>query len=218
MKTKSTKKIKTLTEKRRDQILNVASSIFSKKGFTKACTDEIASTANLGKGTIYRYFKNKKELFFSVVDKGLDKLKETILTEVESTEDPLKKIEKAIKAYLSFFEKNRNLADILIHEQSTFRERIAKRYLEHYYGNVNRIRQTFTAGIKQGLIKEMDVDSIVGILIGTLNGLIYRWQIEGRKWCLMDKAPVLIKIFFTGIIKDEKRKKEYEEKIADYKS
>ncbi len=207
---KSAGKKKSLIEIRKKQILDAASLIFSKKGFAKANTDEIAKAANLGKGTIYRYFKNKKELFVSVVDRGLDKLKDAILAEVDKTDDPLKKIENAIETYLSFFEKNSNLIGILIHEQSSFQKRIAKCYFEHYYGNVDKIRQTFKTGIKQGLIKDMDVDNIIGIYTSMLNGLIYMWQIEGRKYRLIDKAPILTKIFFAGIIEDEKRRKEYE--------
>jgi len=166
--------------------------------------------ANLGKGTIYRYFKNKKELFLSVVDSGLDKLKDAILLEVEKTDDPLKKIENAMKTYLSFFEKNSNLIGILIHEQSSFQKRIAKRYFEHYYGNVDRIKQTFKAGIDQNLIKDIDIDSLIRVYTSMLNGLIYMWQIEGRRYQLIDKVPIVTKIFFTGIIKNEKRRQEYE--------
>jgi len=210
MRTKNTKKIKTLVERRKNQILDVASLIFSKEGFAKANTDEIAKRANLGKGTIYRYFKNKKELFLSVVDRGLDKLKDAILIEVEKTDDPLKKIENAIKAYLSFFEKNRNLIGILIHEQSSFQKRIAKRYFEHYYGNVDRIKQTFKTGIEQGLIKDMDMDSLISVYASILNGLIYMWQVEGRKYRLQDRVLIVLKIFFTGVIKDKKRRKDYE--------
>ncbi|MCD6093745.1 MAG: TetR/AcrR family transcriptional regulator [Candidatus Omnitrophica bacterium] len=210
MRTKNTKKIKTLVERRKNQILDVASLIFSKEGFAKANTDEIAKRANLGKGTIYRYFKNKKELFLSVVDRGLDKLKDSILIEVEKTDDPLKKIENAIKAYLSFFEKNRNLIGILIHEQSSFQKRIAKRYFEHYYGNVKRIKRTFKSGIEQGLIKDMDMDSLISVYASMLNGLIYMWQVEERKYRLQDRVPIVLKIFFTGVIKDKKRRKDYE--------
>ena len=210
MRTKNTKKIKTLVERRKNQILDVASLIFSKEGFAKANTDEIAKRANLGKGTIYRYFKNKKELFLSVVDRGLDKLKDAILIEVEKTDDPLKKIESAIRTYLSFFEKNRNLIGILIHEQSSFQKRIAKRYFEHYYGNVDRIKQTFKTGIEQGLIKDMDMDSLISVYASILNGLIYMWQVEGRKYRLQDRVLIVLKIFFTGIIKDKKRRKDYE--------
>ena len=210
MRTKDIKKMKSLIERRENQILDVASLIFSKKGFAKANTDEIAKAANLGKGTIYRYFKNKKELFLSVVDRGLDKLKDAILLEVEKTDDPLKKIENAMKTYLSFFEKNSNLIGILIHEQSSFQKRIAKRYFEHYYGNVDRIKQTFKAGIDQNLIKDIDIDSLISVYTSILNGLIYMWQIEGRKYRLIDKMPIVTKIFLTGIIKNEKRRQEYE--------
>jgi len=181
MRTKDRKKIKALIETRRKQILDAATGIFSVKGFASAQVDDIAILAGLGKGTIYRYFKDKKNLFLSVVDRGLDKLKDAILTEVEKTDDPLKKVENAIKTYLSFFEKNRNLIGILIHEQSSFQKRIAKRYFEHYYGNVDRIKQTFKAGIEQGLIKDMDIESAIGVLTSILNGLIYMWQIEGKK-------------------------------------
>jgi len=196
MRTKNTKKMKTLVERRRNQILDVASLIFSNEGFAKANTDEIAKVANLGKGTIYRYFKNKRELFLSVVDRGLDKLKDAILTEVEKTEDPLKKIENAIRTYLSFFEKNRNLIGILIHEQSSFQQRIAKRYFEHYYGNVDRIKKTFKTGIEQRLIKEIDIESAISVLTSILNGLIYMWHLEGEKYRLLDRVPIVIKIFF----------------------
>ena len=210
MKAKDRKKIEARIEQRKNQILDVASLIFSKEGFARANMDEIAKAANLGKGTIYRYFKNKRALFLSVVDRGLNKLKDAILIEVEETDDPLKKIENAIKAYLSFFEKNRNLIGILIHEQSSFQKRIAKRYFEHYYGNVDRIKQTFRAGIEQNLIKDMDIDSVISVYTSMLNGLIYMWQIEGRKYRLIDKVPIVTKIFLTGIIKDKKRREEYE--------
>ena len=210
MRAKDRKKIEARIEQRKNQILDAASLIFSKEGFVKANTDEIAKAANLGKGTIYRYFKNKRDLFLSVVDRGLNKLKDAILTEVEKTDDPLKKIESAIKTYLSFFEKNSNLIGILIHEQSSFQKRIAKRYFEHYYGNVDRIKQTFRTGIEQGLIKDMDIDSLISVYVSILNGLVYMWQIEGRKYQLIDKVPIVTKIFFTGIIKDGKRRKGYE--------
>ncbi len=199
-----------IVEKRKNQILDAASFVFSREGFAKANTDEIARRAKLGKGTLYRYFKNKKELFISVVDRGLDKLKEAILAEVEKTDDPLIKIENAIKTYLSFFEKNSNFVGILIHEQSSFQKRIAKRYFEHYYGNVDRIKQTFKAGIDRNLIKDIDIDSLISVYTSMLNGLVYMWQIEGRKYRLVDKVPIVTKIFLTGIVKDEKRRKGYE--------
>jgi len=210
MRVKDRKKIEARIEQRKNQILDAATIVFSEKGYNRANTDEIARKAGLGKGTLYRYFKDKKDIFFSVVDRGLDRLKGNMLKEVENIENPLKRIECAIRTYLSFFEENSDFAGMLIHEQSSFRQRIAKRYFEHYYGNVDRVKKTFKAAIAQGLIKNIDIEAAISVLTSMLNGLIYMWQFEGRKYSLKDKASVIIRIFFTGIIKDKEIRKKYE--------
>ena len=62
-------KRKELTQMRQKQILDVAAEVFSKNGYARTQVDEIANLAGLGKGTVYRYFKNKKQLFLSVGQK-----------------------------------------------------------------------------------------------------------------------------------------------------
>ena len=99
MRTKDKRKVRALVEKRENQILDAAISVFSRDGFDRANTDRIAKVAKLGKGTIYRYFKNKEELFFSVVDRGLDELRNEMLREVNKGKTSLKKIENAGKAH-----------------------------------------------------------------------------------------------------------------------
>lgn len=202
-------KIKNLSHTRKNQILDAAINVFAKKGFASAKTDDIARLAKLGKGTIYRYFKNKKALFLALVDRGLERLRDLMSKEVGRVEDPLEKIETAIKTYLSFFENNSSLIDILVHEHSGFHERIRKKYFEHYYGNIDKIRQTFKLAIRKGLIKNINIDDAIRVLTSTLKGLIYMWHVEGKRYSLIDKANIVCKIFFTGIIKDEDRKKKY---------
>ncbi len=53
---------------RRQQILDAALSVFSEKGFDTATTAEIARTAGVAEGTIYNYFKSKRELFIAAIE------------------------------------------------------------------------------------------------------------------------------------------------------
>lgn len=48
-------------------LIRAAEEVFSKYGFEKATVDEIVSVANVGKGTMYNYFKNKELLFYRLV-------------------------------------------------------------------------------------------------------------------------------------------------------
>ncbi len=210
MRTKDKTKIKKLIEQRQTEILDAANRVFSKYGFAKTTIDQVAVEAGLGKGTIYQYFKSKKELFLSVGRNGMDKLKDTMIEEIEKEEDPVDRIEKAIRTYLLFFQKNTDLANIFMYEQSEFKKEIQKKYFENYYGHVNRMQETFKEAMKLTLIKDMDVDNSIVVLISMLNGLVYMWQVEGMKYSLESKIPTVLEIFLTGILRNGKRRQKYE--------
>jgi AcrR family transcriptional regulator len=59
--------IKQKAEKK-NQIIEAAAQIFSQKGYSGAIMADIAIQANIGKGTIYEYFKSKEDLFFAVFE------------------------------------------------------------------------------------------------------------------------------------------------------
>jgi len=55
------------TKEKREKILSAAEKLFAKKGFFRATVDDVAKASGITKGTIYLYFKNKGDLFTSVV-------------------------------------------------------------------------------------------------------------------------------------------------------
>lgn len=54
-------------ESRPDEIINAALECFGEKGFNATLLDEVAVRAGIAKGTLYRYFESKEELFRAVV-------------------------------------------------------------------------------------------------------------------------------------------------------
>lgn len=59
-------------ERRRNQIVDAAERIIFSKGLEQATMDEIAEEAELSKGTLYLYFKNKNELYLAITQRGSD--------------------------------------------------------------------------------------------------------------------------------------------------
>ncbi|MBN1106890.1 MAG: helix-turn-helix transcriptional regulator, partial [Deltaproteobacteria bacterium] len=51
---------------RKESIIHAAIEVFSKKDFKSASISEIAQKAGVADGTIYQYFRNKEDLFFSI--------------------------------------------------------------------------------------------------------------------------------------------------------
>lgn len=57
---------RSLTEARRQQILDAATQVFAEKGFDRATIADIARAAGIAEGSIYNYFKNKEDLLISI--------------------------------------------------------------------------------------------------------------------------------------------------------
>jgi TetR/AcrR family fatty acid metabolism transcriptional regulator len=56
-------------EIRKKQILDCAKSIFSEKGYYDSQVEDIVKLARIGKGTIYQYFRNKEDIFLSLLER-----------------------------------------------------------------------------------------------------------------------------------------------------
>lgn len=58
-------------EARPEEIINAAIEVFAEKGFSAAKLENVALKAGIAKGTLYRYFDSKENLFRAVVQKAL---------------------------------------------------------------------------------------------------------------------------------------------------
>lgn len=98
---------KTLPKEKR--IVLAAEEIFSKYGYDKATLDEIISLADVGKGTVYKYYGNKEQLFYKLIqDKNALYLKS--LQQVVENQNTLKdKIYVYLVEMIHFYKKNANL-------------------------------------------------------------------------------------------------------------
>lgn len=77
----------------REKILQTAIEIFSQKGFHETRMEEIAKKASVAKGTIYLYFKTKKELFSSILSHALNLIEEAIQRGNKNLREPLSRLE-----------------------------------------------------------------------------------------------------------------------------
>lgn len=57
---------------RRNQILEAALKVFAAKGFKGATNQDIADEADISPGLIYRYFKNKEDLLFALIENRVE--------------------------------------------------------------------------------------------------------------------------------------------------
>ncbi|MBL8795764.1 MAG: TetR/AcrR family transcriptional regulator, partial [Planctomycetia bacterium] len=103
---KATRSSKTATpaptprlEQRREEILDAAIQHFARSGYADTDLQLLADDLGIGKGTLYRHFGSKENLFLAAADRVMLNLRQTIDDAIASIADPLERIERAIAAY-----------------------------------------------------------------------------------------------------------------------
>ena len=93
-----------------------AEEIFSKYGYEKATIDQIISLADVGKGTVYKYFGNKEQLFYKLVTAKNEPFVEALRVAVEGESELKSKLTAYFKVMVEFYQKNCALWQIIYFE------------------------------------------------------------------------------------------------------
>ena len=83
---------------RRALILRHAIATFAHGGFRNTDVQVIADRAGVGKGTVYRHFGSKEELFWAATYDVLTRLDRCMFSAVEGVEDPLEALHALSRA------------------------------------------------------------------------------------------------------------------------
>ncbi|HUS58796.1 MAG TPA: TetR/AcrR family transcriptional regulator [Planctomycetota bacterium] len=186
--------------RRREAILDEATLLFAAQGYSRAKVDDLAVKLGLGKGTIYRYFPTKEELFLAVADNAMESLQHTMLSATQHIEDPFARIAAAVTAYLSFFDSNLHLIEIFVHERAEFRDRNTPTYLTYRDKNLKNLERLLASMKHAGIVRDIDEGTTAALMGDMLYGTVYTHFLRGGGKSLKRLAPRILDIFFEGIL------------------
>ena len=167
-----------LVHRREEQILAAAKHIFARNGFRRTKIDQIAESLNIGKGTIYRYFEDKKSLFLAVFEQGMAGLRQAIRAKVEPITDPQAKIATAVRTYFEFFDNDTELIEILMQVRSEFKDDYRRAFLAMYRDYIVKIQENLRNGIKTGIFRNVDIEKTSEAMSATLQGVLQGFYVR----------------------------------------
>ncbi|MEH7085334.1 TetR/AcrR family transcriptional regulator [Neobacillus drentensis] len=88
-----------LVQKRRDQMIKGAVSLFKEKGFHRTTTREIAKAAGFSIGTLYEYIRSKEDVLYLVCDSIYEHVSERLEQDLEQKKGTLSSLKLGIGHY-----------------------------------------------------------------------------------------------------------------------
>lgn len=197
----------------KDKIFNAAVKVFSQKGFSASTTNEIAKEAGVAEGSIFRYYKTKKDILRGVMLDYVEKFEEILdlnSIEILINENKGKSIEHILKALIlnrfSIFKKYGPMLKVVNYEIQ-FHDDIKRIYYEKIMKKENLIAKLIAEEIKDNeKYNDVDANVIFKIFHSMLLGSFISIQCENKEYSIVDvekEANLLIDVFLNGIRKKQ---------------
>ena len=91
---------------RENTILDAAEQVFFSRGFEQSTMDDVAKIAELSKGSLYNYFKNKNELCIGIVGRGLRLVIKYMEEALSQKGSGLDKVTSTARSFMLFQQEN----------------------------------------------------------------------------------------------------------------
>jgi AcrR family transcriptional regulator len=183
---------------KRQAILEQAIQTFAEFGFRGADVQVIADRAGVGKGTVYRYFHNKDELFWATTFEVLLRLEQQIFGAMEGVDGACARIRASSIAYAQFFETNPQYLEVFVQERAEFRGTGPESHREYHQKLIRRFETILQQGIESGELRPLDTQ----LATLTLGNLLYGVVVLGNHLAplsAVQMAEYSIDLFLQGI-------------------
>ena len=195
---------------RRADILSAAEKVFAAKGFFGSTMDEIAKRAEFGTGSLYKYFRGKKDLYFSLIDEKVGEVTRLLRAELGKDLSPIEKIESMLYLQLSFIQRDRDFFKIYVSDRNRFewtiKDDLGKGVHEKFMAYISDLAEVMRDGIERGQLREMDPRDMAHGFVGIVNSFVFEWIMSPGAYSLVSKAPIIMDIFFEGVLSPKERR------------
>lgn len=161
---------------RKRLIINAATESFSQYGYKATTMDQVAKRANVGKGTIYTFFKNKEELFNEIMMSLLDDMKKAAEQVIQQERSFKENVHQSLYSMLEFriehqltiklFQENRDIGTPIVQSAMGKMEEMILTF----------IKQKIVAAIEKGEIRTCDPDLTAFVFLKLYIALIFDWE------------------------------------------
>ena len=164
--------MRTKTPIQSEKILTVAARLFATQRFHEARMEDIAAAAGVGKGTLYRYFHDKEELYKALLERAAGEYSARLRDADAQFRDPRVRLEAMIEAILIYFDEQPYLFDLIHHAEAMHRSEEDFPWMRTRRKGIALVKQVFEDAAAGGEFTVHSPDLAVLMLLGGVRAVI----------------------------------------------
>ena len=172
-------------EDRKALILECAKQLFSEHGYHKTQISDIINRAKIARGTVYQYFKNKDDIFITLLENYFDKWQKILVRrdyELDfSVISPVDFLRHRIRTTLQFFAEDHELCNIVLRMGVGLHESIETVINRLERDILTIVKNEIRFGQKTHNVDEnMDTDLVASVLGGAVLKTAHFYFVQER--------------------------------------
>jgi AcrR family transcriptional regulator len=106
------------TASQADKMLDAAARLFGLHRFHEVRMEDIAAEAEVGKGTLYRYFNDKEELYLALLERASGQVIERLIEAMDRAPGARAKLVAYVEAVFDYFDSQPHLFDLILRAEA----------------------------------------------------------------------------------------------------
>ncbi len=191
--------------RQRREMFDAALKLFSEKGFHNVSMHEIAKNAEFAIGTLYKFFKNKEELYKALVIENSDRFHQALTKAVEETDDEIEKLRNYVRTKSAVFMDNISVIRLYFAETRgasfNIKAGLDNEIRERYEKFIYTLASIFESGIEKKLFQNIAAPYHLAVALdGLCNAFLALWLESPEKHPYPADPDVILNILFKGLI------------------
>ncbi|MEG9296126.1 TetR/AcrR family transcriptional regulator [Mangrovibacillus sp. Mu-81] len=197
-----------LVEKRRDQMIRGAVSLFKQKGFHRTTTREIAKAAGFSIGTLYEYIRTKEDVLYLVCDSIYEQVR-LELEELDIDQGTIDSLRLGIAHYFQVMHRMQDEVLVMYQEAKSLSKDALPYVLRKELEMVGMVEKLIVRCVETGELELSDNQIHMLAQNVFVQGQMWgfrRWALQ-KRYSLQDYIDLQIELLFEGVTGFEKQKR-----------
>jgi AcrR family transcriptional regulator len=191
--------------RQRQEMLAAGLELFSEKGYHNVSMNEIARKSEFAIGTLYKFFKNKEDLYKALVLEKSDKIHDAVMKAIEDPDDEIEKLRNYVRVKRQFFHDNVPVIRLYFAETRGASFNIVAgldREIREQYGHfLEALASVFKRGIKRKRFMRIADPYYLAVAIESLtNAFLLLWLEAPERHPYPEDPDTILNILFKGLI------------------
>jgi AcrR family transcriptional regulator len=185
------------TPAKREEILAAAVAEFAHRDFHEVLMDDVAARAGVGKGTLYRYFPTKEELFVAAVLRELSESHTEHLSTVDEAAPLRDVLERTVSRMVEYFDGKEEILTLLQRYEHRLPAADAAVMQQRRAEVLDAVAGALARNVRAGLLRRIDTRLAAEMLLGMVRtAVLYRREHGGD---LDHTTREIVSLFLDGV-------------------